>query len=66
MDTIQIIVDIIKTVGFPIAMCVALVYMWREEVRSHKEESAAFAKALEANTEVLRDIKDVLRNANGK
>lgn len=64
MDTVQVIIDIIKTVGFPIAMCVALVYMWREEVKNHKDESASFAKALEANTEVLRDIKEVLRSAN--
>lgn len=61
METITMIVEIVKSVGFPIAMCAALVYMWREEVRSHKEESTSFASALEANTEVLRELKELIK-----
>lgn len=55
------VVDLINKVGFPIAMCCVFVYMWREEVANHKEESLRFAQALEENTEVMRRLSEVIQ-----
>ena len=52
--------SIINTVGFPIAMCIALlVYIYKMQ-ESHKEETNNFAEALNKNTIVLQKICDKL------
>lgn len=48
----------ISSVGFPIAMCVALMWFNRELVNSHKEETKDFTDALNNNTLVLQKLCD--------
>lgn len=57
MDTI---LEAISTVGFPIAMCVALLYNNSQLSQKHKEETEAFTNALNENTLVLQKLCDKL------
>lgn len=52
----QDIVNIISTVGFPITMCLVLLYEIKEMTDSHKEETSALKDALNNNTIVLEKI----------
>lgn len=52
----QDIVNAISTVGFPIAMCLVLLYEIKEMTDSHKEETNALKDALNNNTIVLEKI----------
>ena len=52
----QDIVNIISTVGFPITMCLVLLYEIKEMTESHKEETSALKDALNNNTVVLEKI----------
>ena len=52
----QDIVNAISTVGFPIAMCLILLYEIREMSNSHQEETNALKDALNNNTIVLEKI----------
>lgn len=65
------IVNIIQSLGFPIACVVAMFCMWQKEVKSHDEEmesmrrtlneqSTATTEALNNNTQVLTRILERL------
>lgn len=65
------IIQIIQSLGFPIACVIALFAMWQSEVKSHDEEmekmrttleeqSKSTTKALENNTVVLTRILERL------
>lgn len=50
------IAQIISTVGFPIVMCLILLYEVEEMNESHKEETNSLKDALNNNTVVLEKI----------
>ena len=50
----------ITTVGFPIVMCLVLLWYINKMVDSHKEETKAFTDALNKNTTVLERVCDKL------
>lgn len=52
----QEIINVISTVGFPITMCLVLLYEIKEMTDSHKEETNALKDALNNNTVVLEKI----------
>lgn len=52
------IIQAISAVGFPIVMCVLLLYYVRSLQTSHKEESEKFTDALNRNTLVLQRLCD--------
>lgn len=56
----------ISTVGFPIAMCVALLWYIYKLSTSHKEETKEFTKALNDNTLVLQKLCDKLGIEKGE
>lgn len=56
----NIILQAITSVGFPIVMCLMLMWYVREISSKHKEESDKFAEALNANTLVLQKLCDKL------
>lgn len=60
------LVNIISTVGFPIAMCVILLYMQTEQSKEHKNETQAFTEALNENTLVLQKLCDKLDVERGE
>lgn len=54
------IAQIVSTVGFPIAMCVALFWEIKEISDKHKEETEKFTEALNNNTLVLQKLCDTI------
>ena len=59
-DILNLIVQLISNVGFPIACVIAMFYMWNKEREAHHEEAQSWATALHNNTEVLQEIKTIL------
>ena len=56
----QDFVTIISTVGFPIAMCVILMWYVKDLTDKHQQETKDFTKALNDNTSVIRKLCDIL------
>ena len=44
------IVQIVQSLGFPVACVIAMFVMWQKEVKSHDEEMEAMRSTLEAQT----------------
>ena len=60
MDTMQMVLQAITTVGFPIVMCLCLAWYCMKLNDSHKVETDKFTVALNDNTIVLQKLCDVL------
>jgi len=56
----QDIVNAIATVGFPIVMCVLLLYTNNEEGKRHQEEMNELRKTVENNTLAIVQLMDKL------
>lgn len=54
------VLQAITTVGFPIVMCLVLLWYINKMVDTHKEETNAFTDALNKNTTVLERVCDKL------
>jgi hypothetical protein len=54
------ITQIVSTVGFPIAMCVALLWYIKDLTDKHKQETEQFTEALNNNTLILQKLCDTL------
>lgn len=57
---ISAIIQSISTVGFPIVMCLILLWYIKDIIEKHKEETEKFVEALNNNTLVLQKVCDVL------
>lgn len=62
----NIILQAITSVGFPIVMCLMLMWYVKEISTKHKEESDKFAEALNNNTLVLQKLCDRLDDVKEK
>lgn len=62
---LEIIMQAISTIGFPIACCIGLFWYLNAERESHKEETATLAKALNDNTLVMNELKTMLKLITG-
>lgn len=60
MDTFQMVMQAITTVGFPIVMCLCLAWYCMKLNETHKAETNKFASALNNNTIILQKLCDVL------
>ena len=60
MESIQMILQAIATVGFPIVMCLCLAYYCMKLNDSHKAETDKFTTALNDNTIILQKLCDIL------
>lgn len=60
--SIEIIQQLIGTLGFPIACVIAMFYFWNKEREDHKEEMAQMTQALNNNTQVLIKIEEIMRH----
>lgn len=56
----QAIIQSIATVGFPIIMCLILMWYIKDTTEKHKDETISFTKALNKNTLVLQKLCDKL------
>lgn len=54
------IAQIISTVGFPIAICLVLLWYIKSMIETHKEESKEFTQAINNNTIALTKLCDKL------
>ena len=62
---VNVILQAISTVGFPICACGALFWMVNKQDESHKEEMNSLRAVLEANTQALTELKDMLKYMKG-
>lgn len=56
MENIDIILNAITTVGFPIVMCGILLWYTYKSQKNHKEEVTQLAEAIQNNTVVMEKI----------
>lgn len=60
MDTAQMVITAISTVGFPIVMCGALFWKMDKQDKEHKEEMNKSTEAINNNTVVLQKLMQML------
>ena len=60
MDPLTI-TEIITQVGFPIVVAAALFWYINKLTESHKEETEAMRKTIESNTNILMELKELIK-----
>lgn len=60
METAQMVITAISTVGFPIVMCGALFWKMDKQDKEHKEEMNKSTEAINNNTVVLQNLMQML------
>lgn len=59
-ETIQSILTAISTVGFPIVATLILGYLLMKEQEAHKEETNSLKEAINSNTVIMTELKQLL------
>ena len=62
MEYADMIVQIISTIGFPIAMCLIMFWFLNKEQETHKQEMLELKDVLARNNEVLVGLKQLLED----
>lgn len=62
METLDMIVNIINSVGFPIACVVVLFWLLYKEQKSHETESDKWCDAFNNNSSVLKENTKALES----
>lgn len=62
METGLTMVEIINVVGFPITVSIVLFWYNREIMKDNKVTESEFRKALEQNTEVMRELVVLIKD----
>lgn len=65
MDIVNVIISVISSLGFPIAVCCWLLYDKTQERKSHSEEMSEMCKAIESNTAVMSELKTMIATLHG-
>lgn len=60
----QVIINAISTVGFPIVMCLILLYVVNKQNEEHKEEMAKITESLNNNTLVIQHLTDTIASVS--
>ena len=58
---VQVIGQLIASLGFPIVACGALFWMVNKNEERHKEEMGGLRKTIEDNTNVLASLKELIQ-----
>ena len=58
---VQVIGQLIATLGFPIVACCAMFWMVNKNEERHKEEIGNLRKTIEDNTSVLVSLKELIQ-----
>ena len=61
MDIIQVLTEVVTQVGFPIVMAGALCWYINKLTESHKEEVRAMMESINSNTNVLSELKELIK-----
>lgn len=54
------VTQVISTIGFPIAICLILLWFIKDILEKHKDETNKFTESLNNNTLVLQRVCDML------
>lgn len=65
METAQMVITAISTVGFPIVMCGALFWKMDKQDKEHKEEMNKSTEAINNNTVALQKLMQMLSDKIG-
>lgn len=60
MENIQIIMQAISTVGFPIVMCGIMFWFLNKEQENHKVEMAQLKDVIAENSKILEGLKQLI------
>jgi len=60
MDTTTT-VEIINNLGFPIAVCIALFWLYREMLKNQTQLLSEFKDTIRDNTEMMRDTNELTK-----
>lgn len=69
MENFNLVLQAISTVGFPIVICLILMYVLYQTEENHKKEISEMMKALENNTIAINHLTDIINSRginNGK
>lgn len=55
------LITLISNVGFPIAACAAMFWMYNKQTESHSNDMAAVTNALEANTIAIEQLTKYIK-----
>lgn len=58
---VQVIGQLVASLGFPIVACGALFWMVNKNEERHKEEMDGLRKTIEDNTNVLASLKELIK-----
>lgn len=58
MSDLNVIVQAISTVGFPIACCCYLLWQSNKQTQYHQEEQAKLRECIEKNTETIAKLAE--------
>lgn len=61
MENYNLVIQFITTVGFPIAMCCALMWYSYKQNELHKEETNKLSEAINQMTLMLQQLTDYLK-----
>ena len=62
MDDVNVIIQAISTVGFPIVMCgIMLWFLWKEQ-ENHKGEMLSLKEVISENNKVLEGLKQLIED----
>ena len=69
MENFNLILQAISTVGFPIVICLIMIYILYQTEENNKKEISEMMKALENNTIAINHLTDIINSRgmnNGK
>lgn len=62
MEYADIIIQVISTVGFPVAMCILMFWFLNKEQDNHKTEMLELKEVIAKNNEVLASLKQLIED----
>lgn len=62
MENIDIIINAVATVGFPIVMCGIMFWFLNKEQENHKAEMLSLKEVIAENNEVLASLKQLIED----
>lgn len=62
---VSVFIQIVGSLGFPIAACAAMFWMLNKQQDQHREEMDAIRESLNANTAALSDLRATIQVLGG-
>lgn len=62
MEDINVIIQAISTVGFPIVMCGIMLWFLNKEQENHKAEMLSLKEVISENNKVLEGLKQLIED----